>query len=482
MQLHRTNITIKPDSRRVLLRPFEPGRKIQTSHMVERIMALAEEDVQIELQQIMTNFEHRHRDLTAFFRKRFEQTKHYLPPDQNISELRKLLFGACFSMEYSTEAAALFNPSMVWHPDQTNLHDGSKRFILSLRSTGEGHISSISFQSGVIDRDLDIRLDDRSQFVTSPEIIESNRYEKNLFEKKLAASGILNDFTSYILTGLKDNFGFDELNSAVQQSLPDWEHKKEEFADYADKMLCLAQANYQIRFPDETDLTEQIIFPISKSEKNGIEDARFVCFMNDDGSHTYYATYTAYDGKAITSQLLETADFQTFNIHTLHGSEVQNKGMALFPRKINGRYAMLSRQDNEQNFIMFSDHLHYWNSKQAIMQPEFHWECIQLGNCGSPIETEAGWVVLTHGVRPMRSYSISAILLDLNDPAKIIGRLKEPLIRPSENEREGYVPNVVYSCGGVCFERTLIIPYAMSDSVSSIALVNIDDLVTELTL
>jgi predicted GH43/DUF377 family glycosyl hydrolase len=267
-----------------------------------------------------------------------------------------------------------------------------------------------------------------------------------------------------------------DIRAALRQSRPGGQNQIT-----AKGILSLAQSNYEVVYTPEQRLSERIIFPSTPAEINGIEDARFVQFQYDDGRMTYYATYTAYDGEVILPQLLETPDFLHFEIHTLNGPAVQNKGMALFPRKINGLYVMLSRQDNENIFLMYSDQIHFWYAKEVLLKPTYPWEFVQLGNCGSPIETEAGWLVLSHGVGPMRKYAIGAFLLDLRDPSQVIGRLREPLLSPNEDEREGYVPNVVYSCGGLIHGRELIIPYAISDYATTFATVSLDELLTELT-
>jgi predicted GH43/DUF377 family glycosyl hydrolase len=306
-------------------------------------------------------------------------------------------------------------------------------------------------------------------------------YEKALFEKKLLELGLANGFSEQILAGLDEWFTLIELQEHIRFGLRQHRQRANEYEIIAKGILSLAQSNYEIIYTPEQRLSERIIFPSSPTEINGIEDARFVQFYDDDGQTTYYAIYTAFDGRVILPQLLETTDFLHFKISTLNGPAIQNKGMALFPRKVNGLYAMLSRQDNENNFIMFSEHTHFWYTKEMILKPTFPWEFVQLGNCGSPIETEAGWLVLSHGVGPVRKYSMGAFLLDLHDPTRVIGRLREPLLTPDGNEREGYVPNVVYSCGGLVHGRELIIPYAMSDYASSFATVNLDDLLHELT-
>jgi predicted GH43/DUF377 family glycosyl hydrolase len=449
--------------------------------IIGRIMILSEKEVKKELLQVMTEFEERHQRLRNFLLNRFEQVKKYLLTDQVLSDERKLLVGAYFTQEYSIESAALFNPSMVWHPDQSDLPEGSSRFILSLRATGEGHISSITFRTGVIDSENKISITTPTRFVTISENITNPVYEKTLFERKLVELDLLTDFAKKVLSSLDDTFTITDLEESVKILVRPFRNKIVEDVITAQGILSLALSNYEIEYSPDQRLSERIIFPHSPSQTNGIEDARFVKFTDADGSNMYYATYTAYDGKVVLPQILETKDFLHFKISTLNGPEAKNKGMALFPRKINGLYAMISRQDNENIYLMYSEHLHFWYTKQILLKPTFPWEYVQLGNCGSPIETEAGWLVLSHGVGAMREYAIGAFLLDRNDPSKVIGRLEEPLLTPNENEREGYVPNVVYSCGSVIHGDELIIPYAMSDYASSIAKVNINELLQKLT-
>ncbi len=481
MKAIRTRIVIKPDYKRVVYRPFTVMSEERIIKIIGRILSLPEKEVKKELKQVRTDFEERHQRLRNFFLNRFEQMKKYLLTDQDLSEERKLLIGAYFTQEYSMESAALFNPSMVWHPDQSALPEGSRRFILSLRATGEGHISSITFRSGVIDNENRISIDAPTRYVTASESIANPVYEKTLFERKLFELDLLNEFAKIIIDSLGDNFTITDLEDCIKILIRPYKNKVSENELIAKSILSLALSNYEIQYSPEQRLSERIIFPHSPSEINGIEDARFVEFYDENGDRAYYATYTAFDGKVVFPQLLETKDFLNFKISTLNGPEVQNKGMALFPRKINGLYAMISRQDNENIFLMYSEHLHFWYTKQLILKPTYPWEFVQLGNCGSPIETEAGWLVLSHGVGAMREYSIGAFLLDKDDPSKVIGRLEEPLLTPNENEREGYVPNVVYSCGGAIHGDELIIPYAMSDHASSIAKVNLSELLKKLT-
>jgi len=446
-----------------------------------RILTLSEKEVKKELRQVITEFEVRHQRLRIFFLNRFEKMKKHLLTDQVLSEERKLLIGAYFTQEYSLESAALFNPSMIWHPDQSDLPEGSRRFIVSLRATGEGHLSSITFRSGVINKENDISINAPTFYVTTSENYTNPVYEKILFERKLLELDLLNDFAKQVMSSLEDNFTLTDLENSIKILIRPFKNKGGENELIANGILSLALSNYEIQYSPDQGLSERIIFPHSPSEMNGIEDARFVEFTDENGERIYYATYTAFDGKVIFPQLLETKDFLNFKISTLNGPEIKNKGMALFPRKINGLYAMISRQDNENIFLMYSEHLHFWYTKQLILKPTYPWEFVQLGNCGSPIETEAGWLVLSHGVGAMREYSIGAFLLDKDDPSKVIGRLEEPLLTPNENEREGYVPNVVYSCGGAIYGDELIIPYAMSDHASSFAKVNLNELLKKLT-
>ena len=481
MKAIRTKIVIKPDYKRVLYRPFTVVSEERIIKIIARILTLSEREVKKELMQVMREFEERHQRLRDFYIKRFEQVKKYLLTDQLLSDERKLLIGAYFTQEYSLESAALFNPSIIWHPDQSGLPEGSRRFILSLRATGEGHISSITFRSGVIDKENKINIDTPSRYVATSENITNPVYEKTLFERKLTELDLLNEFAKNVLSSLEDTFTITDIEDSIKILMRPFKNKDGENDLTAKAILSLALSNYEIQYNPDQRLSERVIFPHSPSEINGIEDARFVEFTGDDGQRIYYATFTAYDGKVIFPQLLATKDFLHFNISTLNGPEVKNKGMALFPRKINGLYAMISRQDNENIFLMYSENLHFWYTKQLILKPTYSWEFVQLGNCGAPIETEAGWLVLSHGVGAMREYSIGAFLLDKNDPSKVIGRLEEPLLTPNENEREGYVPNVVYSCGGAIHGDELIIPYAMSDHASSIAKVNINELLKKLT-
>jgi predicted GH43/DUF377 family glycosyl hydrolase len=473
MELKRTDIVLKPNNTRVLFRPFQPTDPNRAMRIVARVMALPDDEVERVLELVLSEFHGRHQKLRNFFVARFEHVREHLLTDEPVSEPRQLLIGAYFTQEYSLESAALFNPSMVWHPDQSGLPAGSRRFILSLRATGEGHISSITFRSGVIDSKKQIQLDKPTRFVTAPEPVANAQYEKTLFRRKLVELGLGNGLVETVLALVDEEFTLEQLKAAVA-TVRRQHPQSTEFSTVASGIMSLAKSNYEITFLPEQNLSERAIFPYSPTETNGIEDARFVEFQEDDGRTRYYATYTAFDGKVVLPQLLETDDFLHFHISTLNGPEVKNKGFALFPRKINGSYAMLSRQDGENIYLMYSEMLHFWYTKQLIVKPTFPWEFVQVGNCGPPIETEAGWLVLSHGVGPMRKYSMGAVLLDLDDPSRVVGRLSEPLLAPNETEREGYVPNVIYSCGGVIHDGELIIPYAMSDYASTFATVSLE--------
>ncbi len=478
IHVQRTDVTLHPDRTRVLIRPFNLTSGERVGKICAQVMALPENQVRALLEEVQAEFGERHLKIREFLKRRFEQVRHCLRNHRKLSEERTLLLGAYFTHEYSLEAAALFNPSIVPHPDQSELAPGALRFILSLRATGEGHISSITLRTGFLSPNGHITINTPTRFCLEPSQAPNASYEKRLFERKLQELGLIGDLSRQALSGLADSFTLEELRASVSLALKQLRARNQESGAAARKILMLAQSNYEVQFAPDSRLSERVLFPVTPSQSNGIEDARFVLFQNDDGSRTYYATYTAYDGKLILPQFIETPDFLHFKFITLNGPAVQNKGMALFPRKIKGQYAMLSRQDYENIYLMFSDHPHFWHATQLLLKPKFPWEFIQLGNCGSPIETEAGWLVLSHGVGAMRKYCIGAFLLDRDDPTKVIGRLREPLIKPNENEREGYVPNVVYSCGSLVYDRRLVIPYAMSDYATTFATLSLDDVLS----
>jgi predicted GH43/DUF377 family glycosyl hydrolase len=475
--VQRTHVTLHPDRTRVLLRPFLLPNGPRARTICKQVLALPESEVRSLWAQVQAEFGDRHATTDAFLRRRFEQTRSVLQTDATLSAERELLLGAYFSHEYSLEAAALFNPSIVLHPDQSDLSPGSFRFILSLRATGEGHISSITFRTGLLDALGNVTILPPTRYCLEPEQLASTSYEKQTFERKLGELELAGEFMHEALQHLGDSFTLEELRTGVRRAADALAARGQTSRALARETLMVAQSNYAVEFPSDSRLSERVLFPVTPSQSNGIEDARFVRFHNEDGTHTYYATYTAYDGNMVLPQFIETPDFRHFKFITLNGAAVENKGMALFPRKVLGHYAMLGRQDRENITIMFSDHLHFWHTAQLLLRPKYPWEFIQLGNCGSPIETEAGWLVVSHGVGAMRKYCIGAFLLDRDDPTRVLGRLREPLIVPNENEREGYVPNVVYSCGSLLHGRQLIIPYAMSDYATTFATLSLDAVV-----
>ena len=476
LEVKRKAVKITGDTSRVITRLHLPDDRHRISRIIQRILSLSETVAHNLSAQIAIDFSRRHEDLGHVFERHLNMVKEYLPRNAVLSDVQKTLIGAYFTKEYSIESAALFNPSIVPHPDQSHLDKGSVRFIMSLRATGEGHVSSIVFRSGILDRHNAFLFDPISDFVETPELKLDPVYKRNVFERKLNEMGAGCEIVVYILDQMPGDFTYSQLieTIGILRSQPKFSL---ELQNKSFKIMSwLAKSNYEVSFHPDHRISERVIFPVSKNESRGIEDARFVQFFDNRQEVTYYATYTAYNGITILPQLIETKDFVKFNVLTLNGKAVQNKGMALFPRKIGGRYAMLSRQDGENNHIMFSDNIHFWQKAQIIQEPEFPWEFIQIGNCGSPLETDKGWIVLTHGVGPMRQYCIGAILLDLENPNRVIARLDEPLLVPHEKEREGYVPNVVYSCGAIIHNTELVIPYAMSDINSGIATVPVEKL------
>ncbi len=417
--LNRQALYLRPDPSRVIVRPFKPAtepRELNTTdrpranRIVARVLALDPVDAASLLNDVLQNFEGRHRNLLATFEARADELEDGFATHDVFTEVQRRLVGAYFMHEYSFEAAALFNPSIVAHPDQAGAPAGGIRFILSLRAVGEGHISSLTFRSGSIAADGSVTVDPTARLASLPKI-------------KNRTAGPIGDVV-------------------------------------------------EVSFPPTEDISERVIYPITLSQSNGIEDARFVAF-EDAGSTTFYATYTAYSSAAIRSELIETTDFSTFRMSPMQGDAARNKGMALFPRKIDGHYAMIGRQDNENLYLICSDDLHVWNGGKEILRPRYPWEFVQIGNCGSPIELDEGWLLLTHGVGAVRRYSIGASLLDKRDPSKVIARCSEPLVRPEPSEREGYVPNVVYTCGAIRHGTQIVLPYAVSDTSSNFATIEI---------
>ncbi|MBK5203446.1 MAG: glycoside hydrolase family 130 protein [Prolixibacteraceae bacterium] len=483
IKIERETSIIFPNNNRVIARFFFIGEE-RAEKVIDKILKFSEIKARNQFNQILREFSLRHRSISKLFQKHYNNVKYIVEkihPGNNIPEWCKLLIGSYFTMEYAIESAAIFNPSVVEDPDQSGLSEGEMRLIISLRATGEGHISSLIFRGAVLSKDNKITLAEPGNMIDEAIRIKDHLYKKESFISKLKNMKLTSDFCSNIIEKLPSNFSYDEIRSAV---LDVKEHEGSlslEKEKSINEIEWLAESYTEIKFSFDTDISERVIFPISKFEKNGIEDARFVKFTKDNGDTVFFATYTAYDGYTVLPKLIKTKDFYTFKIFPLRGKFATNKNLALFPRKINGKYAMLSRIDGINNYLMLSDNLYEWNNATLIEEPKYLWELMQIGNGGSPIETDKGWLLITHGVGPVRKYCLGACLLDLDDPTKITGRLKEPLLLPDEKERAGYVPNVVYTCGTIVHNHELIIPYAMSDYASGFAKVNLDQLLDLLT-
>ena len=475
IQVKRMQEKFLIDFGRVLAKVYIPSPENRAERIIRQILKYSEEEVEDILEDIIEKFSGRHKNIWNLLDKNYNIVKRFVE-EMQISDKRRALIGAYFTCEYSVQSAAFFNPSIVPHFNQDGLPKGSIRFILSFRSTGEGHISSIQFRSGVLNKTGDIKIDPVSHYVEMPEKVKNPNYDKHTFLLKLSELNCTESYVDEVFNFLNDEFTLSDLEASIRLA---WKSQKKitsAFERTINDIKWLAESNYEVHFRLDQNLSERIIFPLTEHESNGIEDARFVQFEDDDGSITYYATYTAFNGTTVLPLLLETKDFLYFKMTTLNGQAVKDKGMALFPRKINGKYMMISRIDGENLYIMSSKNIHFWDKAKILRKPEQSWELMQVGNCGSPIETKKGWILLTHGVGTMRQYFIGAILLDLKDPSKVIGILEEPLIKPTEEEREGYVPNVVYSCGAILHNGELIIPYAMSDTYSGIASITLKEL------
>ena len=481
LSIERKPIRINPDPKRVIARFFFNGND-RAKEVIQRVMTISDEIAFGIVSPLLQEYSKRHRNITRVLNRHCSKLKPLFAElnidYDSLTVSRKLLIGSYFTHEYSIESAAFFNPSIVEDPDQTELSEGNRRVIISFRAVGEGHISSITFRRALLDQENNITVLPAGSYIDEAEVVRNAVYNKKLFFDKAAVTqidiGILHELESK----LDHHFEYSNLRKIIidSQKLQESDMKKLEY----DKILWLADSYYEIVFSLDTDISDRVIFPISEYERKGIEDARFVHFKDEDGSAIYYATYTAYDGSLIMPKLLQTKDFYNFKIMPLYGDGAQNKNLALFPRKVNGKYVMISRIDGCNNYIMYSDKINIWEEPVLLQQPKFAWEFIQIGNCGSPIETEAGWVVITHGVGPMRRYVLGASLLKLDDPAVEIGRLKEPLLIPNSDEREGYVPNVLYSCGALVHNGKLIIPYGVSDSSTAFAEVDMNELIKKL--
>jgi len=480
INVQRRETKFSADPSRVINKFYYPGNKRRSKNIINRVLELSEERVTNLLEDVLYSFAHRHRNLEEVFNRNYLNVEMLFPSQKNLSEVRKLLIGSYFTQEYSIEAAGLFNPSIISHPDQKNTRKGETKFILSFRATGEGHISSIEFREGTLDKYNNMIMEPAHHQCETPEITMKEFYEKSFFLKKLEQLGMENDIAKKIFVKLPAKFSFTELQNNIEE-IKEKHTQTYAFRETVNLVYFLARSTHERHFRPDSDLSERVLFPVSKEAIKGMEDARFVRFCENDGEVTYYATYTAYNGFEIQSMLLKTTDFQSFHFCPMAGNAVKGKGMALFPQKIDGKYAMISRMDGENMFLMKSDFVDFWDEAKLFQSPKHSWQFFQIGNCGSPIETSEGWLLLTHGVGPMRKYCIGAELLDLKNPSKIIAQLPEPILMPLATEREGYVPNVVYSCGGMINNNELILPYAMSDSSCGVATLNMAELMRTFT-
>jgi predicted GH43/DUF377 family glycosyl hydrolase len=474
----RTSIRLRRDEARVVTRLFIPGQDLmggsetRSSHAVARVLALSESEVTTALQDMYLRFDSRHEDLTQIFEDHAQRMVDYITTP--ITPQRRLLIGAVFTHEYSIEGAAIFNPSIVAHPDQGNTAPGTLRFVMSVRAVGEGHHSSIGFRTGEIDALGHVQLDTAHAFPLVGTLGPSG-FNRSLFHSLLLDLGYDGVFATSVLNSVNETFNVADLETAMLKLR--YQHDtRPHVATTAELLRLIAACCYDVSFRPNVDISRRVLWPAAPNEQHGMEDARFV-EMTAPGVSRYVASYVAFDGHSVSQQLLETQDFTSFRSSPLAGGAARNKGLAFFPRQIRGRFAAMSRGDRENNAVAFSDDLHRWDEATIIQTPTYSWEVVQLGNCGSPIELDEGWLVMTHGVGPMRTYGIGAILLDLEDPTKVIGRLPRPLLTASIEEQDGYVPNAVYSCGSLIHSGQLYIPYGVADESISCARVQVSELV-----
>ncbi|MCX2933532.1 glycoside hydrolase family 130 protein [Mycobacterium sp. CVI_P3] len=480
----RIALRLTADRSRVVTRLFVPGQEgfeqgdSRAGAVVARVLALSEDEVLRSLDDVITRFNGRHRNLGGTFRRHARELADRLGPGTKISDARMLLLGATFTAEYSIEGAALCNPSIVAYPDQAGTAEGSLRIVMSVRGVGEGHRSSIGFRTGVIDASGLPQIDPPSALATVG-ATSSTLLDAAVFRNELGRLGVAGELADFIFDSLGERFSRIDLESrltVLQTHLSTRGHALKTISD----VRAIADRSYAVEFPCRVPISERILWPATEAESVAVEDARFVRFIDDDGAATFYATYTAYSGTHVSQQLLKTADFRSFTSTPMVGRAAANKGLALFPRRINGRYAALSRADRESNSIVYSDQPFVWTDAYVCQRSAAPWEVLQLGNCGSPIETDAGWLVLTHAVGPMRTYRIGAVMLDLDDPTKVLGRLREPLLSPTVDEQNGYVPNVLYSCGALVHADTLVLPYGIGDAEIGFATVSVPELISAL--
>ncbi|MBO9564004.1 MAG: glycoside hydrolase family 130 protein [Niastella sp.] len=480
LQVSRINERLNPDVKKVIPRFFNTGDE-RSRTLIDRVLLLPDSEVEQLLGQLYNEFSSRYSNIRLVFEKHFTLVERLLSAEERLtaSNEKKLLIGSYFTMEYSLEHAALFNPSIVEDPDQSGTRKGEKNVILSFRATGEGHVSSLIFKRAKLDENARIRLEPSGKFLNEGRVTQQKRNNKAAFKELLDQTILPEIAREHMLSQLNDTFSYKEIELILKNTLLPMQGGMTKNKLKYD-ILSMVNTSYELHFLPDSLLSERVIFPVTFTEKNGIEDARFIRFTTEEGSHTYMATYTAYDGSFILPHLIETKDFLHFKMSPLHGKAAINKNLALFPRKVNGQYAMIARIDGVNNYIMFSDDLYLWETATILQTPQYPWEFVQIGNAGSPIETDRGWLIITHGVGPMRKYCLGASLFDLKDPTKELGRLKEPLLMPEEEERYGYVPNVVYSCGTIIHQGKLFIPYAVSDYATSFATVPLDQLLDEL--
>ncbi len=479
----RAPLRLVPDARRVVTVPFVPGEEMpggdsRAVAVTERILAMDDAAVTAALAEVTRRFAHRHRGLEATWKSHFDLAAHHFEKSGDVPADRALLIGAYFTREVAVEAAALFNPSLVAHYDQRGLGAGETRFVMSLRAVGEGHVSSIEFRTGIIDAVGGVRLDDPGPYLERGRV-SPGPYELRLFHAKLAEHGCDNNAAALVLDRLDAQFGGGELDAAITGLHPDL-LSRTAVRNAVERIRWVAANNYTVEFPSGTTISERVLWPHGPTELHGMEDARFVRFIDDDGTVTYLGTYTAFDQFLVAPQLISTTDFSSFVVSQLSGPFATNKGLALFPRQVGGRRLALSRWDRESLAITVSDDGTEWGEAITLDLPLQSWDLVQVGNCGSPLETPEGWLVLIHGVGPMRTYSIGAVLLDLDDPRTVTGALPGPLVVANEDEREGYVPNVLYSCGALLHGGALVLPYGLSDSAVGFALVDVAELLGQL--
>ncbi|GAA2533545.1 glycoside hydrolase family 130 protein [Mycolicibacterium diernhoferi] len=475
---------LEADRSRVLTQLFVPGqegfedRESRSGAVLRRIFALDESEVQAALDDVIARFAGRHRNLEVTFGRHARELADRLDPDLELSQARILLLGATFTNEVASEGAALCNPSMVAHPDQGGVAAGCLRFVMSVRGIGEGHRSSIGFRTGTVDGAGRVHVEDAVPFATAGTVTPT-LLDAAAFRSELVGRNDAEEAAGFVFGALGESFTRFDLDEQLDR-LHDHRATRGHALATIEQIRTLADRSYALEFPSATALSERVLWPVTAAEAVGMEDARFVRFVEDDGTVIYHATYTAYSGSRISQQLLTTTDFRSFTSVPMVGRAAANKGLALFPRRIGGRYAGMSRSDRESNMVAYTDDLSVWDTTAPCQHSMQAWEALQLGNCGPPIETEEGWLVLTHGVGPMRTYRIGAILLDLDDPTRMIGRLAEPLLSPAAGEQDGYVPNVVYSCGGLVHADTLVLPYGIGDAAIGIATVPLSMLLSAL--